>query len=124
MFTNTDKHTIKLSLAVLAIDDYTKDRPIGEINISLKEDSKPKAIKNPSGYHLFLDLPNDPYTIQIKSRFYFDEEVEVTLSSLDPIKPVKEVNLKPNPSYPFLPGTTLIRGLYRIQLKNQSLTQL
>jgi hypothetical protein len=104
-----DSRTVKLSLAVSLIDDFTKKTPLGSVKVSLK-DRKHEAIKNLSGYYVFLDLPDETYTVQVKSDFYFDENVDATLSSLDSRNPVKEIWLTPKPSYPFPPGATLVRG--------------
>jgi len=101
--------TTNLSLAIRLKDDYTKEQPIGPINLSLS-DKKRKTVKNPSGYYLFLDLPSETYTVQIKSDIYFDENIQVKLSDIDPKKPEEEIVLKPNPAYPFPNGATLIRG--------------
>ena len=106
-----ERHTMKkLALAAFLLDDYSKGKPIGRIDVFLKG-RKEKPIKNLSSYYLFLDLPDDSYTVQVKSDYYFDEDS-------DPINPAerapkKQVNvtLKPKPSYPFPPGATLIRGV-------------
>ncbi|RLI73950.1 hypothetical protein DRP04_15235 [Archaeoglobales archaeon] len=97
----------RLSLAVYPIDDYG-GRIKGRVNVHV---NCRKAIKNRSGYHIFLNLPYETCTVSVTSDFYFDEEVEVDLSALDPLNPVVSVTLKPNPAYPFSPGATLIRGI-------------
>jgi hypothetical protein len=79
-----ERHSTKLSLAVSLLDDY---------------------------YYLFLDLPDDAYTVQVGSDYYFDEDLNPTnLSELDPKNPLVNITLNPKPSYPFPPGATLIRG--------------
>jgi hypothetical protein len=102
--------TTKLSLALRLIDDYTKEQSFGGINVSLNE-KKYKPVKNPSGYYLFLDLPTETHTVHIKSDFYFEENIEVKLSDINPTKPENRIVLKPNPAYPFPNGATLIRGM-------------
>jgi hypothetical protein len=105
-----ESHTRRLSLAICLIDNYANKPPLGAVNISLKY-QKYKATGSPSGYYVFLNLPDETYTVQARSDFYFDEDVEVTPSSLNLLNPVKKIWLKPNPAYPFPLGATLIRGL-------------
>lgn len=102
-------HTTKLAFAVSLLDEYSKVAPLGPVEVSLRGGTG-RAIKNPSSYYLFLDLPDDEYTIYVTSAYYFEEEVEVHTAGRDPGEPVI-VRLKPTPAYPFPPGSTLIRGL-------------
>lgn len=102
--------TTKLAVALLLKDDYTEKQPIGKVKVFMEE-LETKPIKNPSGYYLFLDLPDGEYRLRVESDYYFDMAETVALASLDPMNPVVEINLKPMPSYPFSPGTTLIRGM-------------
>ncbi|MGB3457898.1 MAG: carboxypeptidase-like regulatory domain-containing protein [Halobacteriota archaeon] len=67
-----ERHSTKLSLAVSLLDDYSKAKPIGWVEVSLKG-RKEKPIRNLSSYYLFLDLPDDAYTVQMGSDYYFDE---------------------------------------------------
>lgn len=99
-----------LSLAVWLNDDYTKERPIGNIQVKISE-ADIKAVKNLSGYFLFTDLTSGNYTVVTESDFYFSEEAAVNTSLLDPKNPVVEIALKPKPSYPFPGNATLARGL-------------
>ena len=103
-----ERHSTKLAFAVLLVDDFSNREPIGGIDVSLK-DRKEKPVKNISSYYLFLDLPDDSYTVQVRSDYYFDEELDTT-AELDAKNPVLNITLKPKPSYPFPPGATLIRG--------------
>lgn len=106
-----ESRKMKLSLAVYPLDVYSNGEPVGRIEVSLK-DRKEKPIKNPSSYYLFLDLPDDTYTVQVRSDFYFDVDSEtINPAELDPKNPVVNITLKPKPSYPFPPGATLIRGM-------------
>ncbi len=85
----------------------------GKLNIYLKE-IKEKPIKNLSSYYLFLDLPDDSYTVQVKYDYYFDEDSEpIRPADLDPKNPVVDITLKPKSSYPFPPRATLIRGVVK-----------
>ncbi len=103
--------TRKLSLAIYLIDDYTSRGVIGNLDVSIK-DHNVKPIRNPGGYYLFFDLPDDNYTVQIKGgEYYFDEERKaVKPDDLDELNPVVDIILKPAPSYHFLSTATLIRG--------------
>ena len=103
--------TSKLSLAIYLIDDYTSRGVIGNLDVSIK-DHNVKPIRNPGGYYLFFDLPDDNYTIQIKGgEYYFDEEKEaVKPDELDELNPVVDIVLKPAPSYHFPSTATLVRG--------------
>ena len=103
-----ERHSTKLAFAVLLVDDFSNREPIGGVDVSLK-DRKEKPVKNISSYYLFLDLPDDSYTVQVRSDYYFDEELDTT-AELDAKNPVVNITLKPKPSYPFPPGATLIRG--------------
>ena len=103
-----ERHSTKLAFAVLLVDDFSNREPIGGVDVSLK-DRKEKPVKNLSSYYLFLDLPDDSYTVQVRSDYYFDEELDTT-AELDAKNPVVNITLKPKPSYPFPPGATLIRG--------------
>lgn len=100
----------KLSLAVWMIDDFTKTKPIGNINVAIKEGNI-KALQNLSGYYLFTDLVAGNYTVVVESDLYFPQETTVNTSLLDPKNPVVEVVKKPRSLYPFPEHATLVRGL-------------
>lgn len=106
-----ERRKTKLSFAVSLVDEYTKEKPIGGIEVSLKETGA-RAVKNPGSYYLFLNLPDGSYTVQVKSDYYFDEVVGgINPAELDPRSPVVPITLKPTPSYPFPSAATLIRGM-------------
>lgn len=104
----------KLSLAVYLIDSYTGRRISGDAEVSLKG-LNIKPVRNPSGYYLFLNIPEGVYTLQVTGgEYYFDEEKdEVRLSDLDRKDPVILITLTPTPAYPFSLSATLIRGCVR-----------
>jgi hypothetical protein len=89
---------------------------IGKVRVSLAE-AEQQAIRNLSGYYVFTDLKNGHYTIQVTSDHYFDEarEVDLLQNSDDPRQAdlVTGIVLKPLPSYPFPPGTTLVKGMIK-----------
>jgi hypothetical protein len=97
-----------LSLAVSLVDDYIDRQPIGEIKLTMGEK---EAIKNPSGYYLFLDLPPGNYRLRVQPQYHFDQEVDVSLPLSG--EPVVSLTLKPNPCYPFPESATLIRGMVK-----------
>ncbi|WMW25095.1 hypothetical protein RE474_13585 [Methanolobus sediminis] len=101
--------TEKFSLVVNLIDDYTTDKIIGNVEVSLKG-KRIEPVRNPSGYYIFLDIPKGSYTVQIQGgEYYFDEEEDVKLTDQDK-NPIINIILKPAPSYPFSTSATLIRG--------------
>lgn len=109
-----ERHVTRLSFAVRLLDDYSGETPVGRVDVSLKGRGGEKPVKNLSSYHLFLDLPGDTYTVRVRSDHYFDEDSGIIeQAKLDPVEPVVEMILKPNPTYPFPPGATLIRGMVR-----------
>jgi hypothetical protein len=73
-----ERNITKLSFAISLLDDYSKGKPIGRVDVSLK-DRKEKPVKNLSSYYLFLDLSDGTYTVQVKSDYYFDEEGDISL---------------------------------------------
>jgi hypothetical protein len=101
--------TEKRSLAVNLIDEFTNGRAIGNVEVSLKG-KRIESIRNPSGYHVFLNIPQGSYTVQIQGgEYYFDEKKDVELTYQNN-SPILNIILKPAPSYPFSPSATLIRG--------------
>jgi len=100
----------KLSLAVNLIDDYMGE-VVGEVGVSLKG-LPMNPVRNPSGYYLFLNLPENKYSVQVKGgEFYFDTGKEnVNLTDLDKRNPVINITLYPTPSYPFPHTATLVMG--------------
>lgn len=118
---------VTVSLAVRLIDDFSAEKPIGRLSVSLK-DEEYKPVRTAPDRFVFLDLPkapSDKYTVQVESEFYFYDNTsqynEVTLSSLDPLDPSVELHLKPKPAYPYPAGTTLIRGIVVSQTSKKPL---
>ncbi len=105
------KITTTLSMAVWLKDDYTEKPPIGSVEVFLVG-QEVKSVKNPGGYYLFLDLPGDQYQVRVEAEHYFAVNTTVNLPDLDSLNPVVDITLIPRPSYPFLYGTTLIRGVF------------
>lgn len=112
----------RVSLAVALIDNYTsvvrrngqdvvlRERPIGRVRVLLHELAREGRV-NPSGYFLFLNIPDGSYTLRVEAEHYLDEEVPLHLPASPPHNPLVHVLLQPRASYPFPPGATLIRGV-------------
>lgn len=111
-----------LSLAVQLQDKSARlPAPAGRIEVMLKKFNR-KAVRNPSGYHVFLGLEDGDYEVQIDSDYYLSKTFTVAVP--DPgVSPddeiafvdlgeaaLAEVTLVPNVSYPFPSGATLVRG--------------
>lgn len=119
-----------LSLAVLLVDEFTGEAPVGTFRVYLKErrdeeKRRQEPIRNLSGYYCFLDVPPGTYTIKVEpspsSTFYYLTptaagswsgvlERSVTLPLANPLDPVVELGLTPTSGYPFLASATLVRG--------------
>ncbi len=104
-----ESDTTRLSLAVFLQDGFSKTEPIGSIDVQIPGLKKP--LRNPSSYHIFLDLPAGDYLLQVRSDYYFDAgPIKIGVQGLkDPLV----ITLLPGPSYPFPPGETLVRGILR-----------
>ena len=101
-----EEHSTRLSLAVSVVDDYTDRHLTGDVELALAEK---RALVNPSGYYLFLDVTDGNYILKVQADYYFSQEQDVTLPLSG--EPVIELTLKPTPAYPFPRGATLIRGI-------------
>jgi len=106
-----------LSFAIFTIDDFTRRRAVGKVDVFLKRGlEESPAILNPSGYYLFLNIAGDLAEIVIRSDNYFEINETINLEERrrdDPsfaMHPVIPYALIPNSAYPFSSNTTLIRG--------------
>lgn len=106
--------TTRITFAVLLIDDYTgKKLSASTVKVSVPEYER-DALENPSGYHIFCDLPavvTGAYVVRVASGYYVEKEVTVTLAGLLPEAPVASIALTPSHLYPFSSGATLLRGV-------------
>jgi hypothetical protein len=97
--------------------------PNGEARQVFQPPLELDLVRNTSGHYLFfgrvfrpgyparrLPLPAGTYELQIKSQFYqpFDLSADLPTALQSPNLP--QVELAPNDNYPFLDGTTLLRG--------------
>ncbi|MCK4576215.1 hypothetical protein KAU34_07395, partial [candidate division WOR-3 bacterium] len=70
------RFSTKLSVSICLADDFTGKREIkGSVKVSIPE-KKLNAIRNPSGYYNFLDIPDDTYTFEIDPQLYLNEKIE------------------------------------------------
>ncbi|NOY64094.1 MAG: DUF4198 domain-containing protein [Nitrospirae bacterium] len=107
-----ENRTQQLTFAVYLIDDYTGSLPRGRIDLKIsRRDRRP--VRNQSGYYCFLNLEDGQYTLEINSGFYLKEKETIKTGTLNKKAPVKEVRLKPAPSYPFPSYATLVRGVLK-----------
>jgi hypothetical protein len=108
------KITTRLTFAVLLTDDYTgRQNVVGKVRVSISEYDR-DAVKNPSSYYTFLDLPevvSGDYPIRVTSLYYVEKETIVTPAGLVPEAPVALIPLTPSHLYPFPSGATLLRGM-------------
>lgn len=107
-----DVTVTSLSLAVLPVDEYTQERPLGTVAVAIRERHEKPAL-NLSGYYLFNGLQNGTYTVSVKSDYYFDEEQPVLVPRPDPKAPSITITLKLKPAYPFPSHATLVRGVVK-----------
>jgi len=100
----------KLTFAVQPKDAFApKKEVMGKCNVKIVGVDK-EPIENRSGFHCFTDLPAGEYLVETNNRYYIDQIIEVETDDLNPITPVVDVNLEPNPYYPFPKGITLLTG--------------
>lgn len=104
-----ERHSKKLSFAVNLLDDYSKRPPIGRVEVFLNNGKR--ALKNASVCHVFFDLSDGEYRAHVRSDSYFDETSELVNTATHNKKNPINITLIPRPSYPFVPGETLVRGL-------------
>lgn len=76
-----DSRITRLSLAVLLKDDYSNSDPSGHIMVNIKEEGI-EAVRNLSKYHIFTDLPDLTYTVEIEPDRYFPEERIIDISEI------------------------------------------
>jgi hypothetical protein len=123
-----EERTTRVSLAVPLLDAFTGGLPRGNPRVSI-DGVAATPIRNASGQFVFVDLDLDPGDVTVTvdgGAYYADPEpVEVTIPTeaalaaaeasgsdvFDPsADPVAVGELVPTPTYPFPPGTTLVRG--------------
>lgn len=108
-----DRSVSRLAFAVRLVDDFAPERePPAGVTVTLTGGGT-QGVRNPGGWHLFMDLPARTYRVSARSELYLAEDKEIDTALLDPGLPVVELLLKPSAAYPFPPGTTLVRCVVR-----------
>lgn len=109
--TKVGEVTTHLTLAVALVDAFTGRQPRSDVRVAAP-DADATPVVNPSGYHLFLDLPAEPFTVVVDGgQRYLD--VEETVDPVEHDPPVVTFELRPSPAYRFPPGATVLRGVVR-----------
>lgn len=105
----SDSFTRKVSLVVMAIDDFT-GKPILGSNIRVYIEGEAPAIRKSDGYHVFLNLNRPSVTVCAEGGQYNPciQECELTVSK-DKYTLLK-LRMVPNRSYPIPLNTTCIEG--------------
>jgi len=102
-----------LTFAVRLQDDFSGQRPLGRVEVSLAGLSR-KPWQNLSGYYLWTDLDRtETYTVTIEAEWYLPSKETVRPTDLEKKLPVRKIILKPNPLYPFPAAATLLRGVVK-----------
>lgn len=103
-----EERATRVSLAVVLVDAFTGGRPRGDPSVSI-DGTPADPVLNASGYHVFvdLDLAGD-VTVSVDGGAYYadPEDKTETVPAADSV----EFELVPTPTYPFPPGTSLVRG--------------
>lgn len=102
-------------IAVRLIDCFSLDKPIGRINIYVNE-KKTTSLEKSNGIYIILDISLNTCRLKITSENYFTSESIINdLSRYLSKNRLKKIYLIPLPSYPFIKGTTLIRGFVKFR---------
>jgi hypothetical protein len=110
--THVESFTTTLSVAISLVDRRTGGPPVGEPTVTVTNaDYDP--VRTPSGYHVLVDLPAHPATIEVvvDAEAYIEEERPITHGSLPSDEPLVEIELEPGPAYPYGDGETVVRGV-------------
>jgi len=108
--TIAEQFIIRTTFSLRLSDDFSKQRfLVGTTDVFLKE-SKLKPIENQDKYYVYINQAGTVFTARVENKYYFDKEVNVNISGLDPRNPVVPVVIKPNYLYPYPSAATLIRG--------------
>jgi hypothetical protein len=107
--------TIKtsFSLAVCLIDSYTSAPVLGKDHLVSIVGLNVKPIPKIGGYYVFTDLPKQLYQIEVQSKFYVQENIEVSITLLESNEPILYISLMPNAQYPFGDEATSLVALLK-----------
>jgi hypothetical protein len=110
-----DTMVTDLTFAVLPIDDFTGERPLGKIKIYFNH-IKYESATNSSGYYLFLNLQDalldsgNVLTFESVEQYYQEKSIIFSKDDITTNNLVFQINLVPSGSYPFTNDKTLIKG--------------
>lgn len=101
--------TRKVSLVVLAIDDFT-GKPILGSNIRVTVDGASRPIKKSEGYHVFLDLNMPFVTVRAEGGRYHPRVVVCDLTPSEENYTMLKIRMVPNRAYQIPQNTTCVEG--------------
>lgn len=99
----------RVSIALLAVDDFTDQMIIGQGVVAKRPLLGHKAIAKSDGYHIFTNCGGS-VTVEVTAPCFHPEQVEVETDGLDPLFPLVKVRLKPNRLYVLPPGAICLSG--------------
>jgi hypothetical protein len=105
----SDRFTRKVSLVVMAIDDFT-GKPILGSNVRVYIEGAAKAIKKNDGYHVFVNLDSPMVTVCAEGGQYNPRSIECSLTASKGQYTLLKLRMIPNRSYPIPLNTTCIEG--------------
>lgn len=105
----SDNFKRKVSLVVMAIDDFT-GKPILGSNVRVYIDGAAQAIKKTDGYHVFINLDKPSVTVHAVGGQYNPRSIECDLKASEEQYTFLKLRMLPNRCYPIPPDTTCIEG--------------
>lgn len=106
-FIHLEQKIKRPSVVFYLIDDFTKDKPTGKIEVSI-EGMNIKPVMNRSGYYIFFGLPEMELEFVIKAEGFEEKREKILIKKDSPT--IKTISLIPLPAYSFPSGSTIIRG--------------
>lgn len=105
----SESFTRKVSLVVLAIDDFT-GKPILGSNVRVSIDGAAPAIKKQDGHHVFVNLDQRSVTVHATGGQFHPRSVQCRLDVDGERYAFLKLRMIPNRSYPIPQNTTCIEG--------------
>ncbi len=105
----SDTFTRKVSLVVMAIDDFTGKAILGS-NIRVFIDGAAPAIKKQDGHHVFVNLAEPVVTVHAVGGQFNPRSVQCRLDAHEETYTFLKLRMIPNRSYPIPPNTTCVEG--------------
>ncbi|NLV16026.1 MAG: hypothetical protein GXY50_02280 [Syntrophomonadaceae bacterium] len=104
-----DSFSRKVSLVIMAIDDFT-GKPILGSNIRVYIDGEAQPIKKADGHHVFVNLNKPSVTVHAVGGQYNPRSIECDLENGEEQYTFLKLRMLPNRCYPIPPDTTCIEG--------------